>query len=253
VSDLKQLLAFGQDSSLKFRLNSDLDLGDNPNFYIPYFAGELDGNGHTISGLRLDFSCVAQVGLFGYLGYGGMVSQLGVENVNVTATREQGVGGLVGGSAGAVRKSFSTGSVTGTMDVGGLVGWNKGTVSDSYSGSAVSYAGRVGGLVGWNYGGAVSNSYSTGSVTSERNTGGLVGANTLGGTISGSFWDIEASGQASSDGGIGKSTSEMKSIATFSTVGWNVAAVASPNTRNPAFIWNIADGQTYPFLSWQSV
>ena len=177
VSDFKQLLAFGQDASLKFRLTNDLDLGDEPNFYIPYLAGEFDGNGHKISNLRLNFNSVAQVGLFGYLGSAGKVSEVGVENVNVTVAGGWQVGGLAGGSAGTVSKCYSTGSVTGTMEVGGLMGWNGGTVSNSYFTGSVTGDRRVGGLVGWNYGSTVSNSYSTGSVTGTVEVGGLVGYN----------------------------------------------------------------------------
>jgi len=45
----------------------------------------------------------------------------------------------------------------------------------------------------------------------------------------------------------------MKNIATFSGAGWNVVTVADPSTRNTSYTWNIVDGQTYPFLSWQPV
>jgi len=71
------------------------------------------------------------------------------------------------------------------------------------------------------------------------------------GTATDSFWDIETSGQSTSAGGTGKTTEEMKSIATFSGTGWNIIAVASGQT-NPTYIWNIVEGQPYPFLSWQS-
>jgi hypothetical protein len=251
VSDFKQLLAFGQDDSLKFRLKNDLDLGGAPNFYIPYLAGEFNGNGRKISNLGLKFDFVAHVGLFGYLGSGGKVSEVGVENVNITVTGGWQVGGLVGENTGIVSNSYSTGSVTGTGDVGGLAGWNvdDGTVSNSYSTSSVT-GNQGGGLVGWNYGGTVSNSYSTGSVTGEWETGSLVGVNH--GIVSNSFWDIQTSGQGTPDGGTGKTTAEMKSIATFSGVGWDIIAVAHEET-NPAYAWNIVDGVTYPFLSWQSV
>jgi hypothetical protein len=355
IRDFKQLLAFGQDDTLKFRLTNDLDLGDESNFYIPYLAEEFDGNGHKISNLSFDFGFISQVGLFGYLASGGKVSQVGVEEVDITGY--SGVGGLVGENSGTVinsystgsvtgndvvgglvgdnnfgsvsnsystgnvtgstyvgglvghneggnvNNSYSTGSVTGDWDGGGLVGWNDGTVSNSYSTSNVaseqgagglvgwntdtvsnSYAcGRVtgdgnvaglvgsnlgtvsdsysrcnvtgdwqvGGLVGWNNG-TVSNCYSTGSVTANENedVGGLLGDN-FKGNVSKSFWDIETSGQATSDGGTGKTTAEMQGIATFSGAGWNIVAVASPGTRNPSYIWNIVNGATYPFLSWQ--
>jgi hypothetical protein len=71
VDDLKQLLAVGQNASLKFRLTNDLDLAAEPNFYVPYLAGEFDGNGHTICNLSFNFGFVFYVGLFGYIAPGG--------------------------------------------------------------------------------------------------------------------------------------------------------------------------------------
>ena len=150
-------------------------------------------------------------------------------------------------------------SVTGTT-AGGLVGENYGAVSNSYSTGSVAGEAKTGGLMGINWG-TVSNSYSTSSVTGEHYVGGLVGLNYDNGygIVTNSFWDIETSGQATSDGGTGKTTAEMQDITTFSdteTEGldepWNIIAVAL-NETNPTYIWNIVDGQTYPFLSWQSV
>jgi hypothetical protein len=303
VSDFRQLLAFGQNDSLRFRLENDLDLATQYNFYIPYLAGEFDGDGHKISNARLRFDFVGQVGLFGYLASGGRVSELGVENVNIVVHGAQEVGGLVAGNDGTVSDSYSTGSVTGSSHVGGLVGWSIGTVTKSYSTSAVTGEWGVGGLVGLNYWGTVSDSYSTGSVSGQTRVGGLVGANVWtstvsnsysegdvtgnsevgglvgdnggtvnnsystgsvtgnsptgglvgqsGGTVGSSFWNTDTSGQAASARGTGKTTAEMKNIATFVGASWNITAVANPSTRNPSYIWNIVDGQTYPFLSWQ--
>jgi len=98
--------------------------------------------------------------------------------------------------------------------------------------------------------GTVSNSYSTGNVNGNEYLGGLVGYSDEG-TVSGSFWDTETSGQFTSDGGTGKTTAEMKSIATFSSAGWNIITVADLGTRNTAYIWNIATGVPYPFFSLQ--
>jgi len=366
VSDFKELLAFGQNATLKFRLTNDLDLGSEPNFYIPYLAGEFDGNGHIISNLSLNLDVVSVLGLFGCLIQGGTITEVGVENANIVGdilvgglvansrgtvsdsyvngnvTGRMAVGGLMGRNEGIVSNSSFTGSVTGSRFVGGLAGNNApgGTVDNSYANGNVTGKGRymlgglvaynnqaavsnshfdgnvigegeilfVGGLVGRNSGGDVSDSYSTGSVTgwaavgglagdncysgtvnnshstsnviSYANAGGLVGQNYLhadvsnsysigkvigyanaGGlvgvnadesTVSNSFWDTETSGQSTSGGGTGKNTTDMKDIATFSNVGWNIIAVANPSIRNPSYIWNVVDGETYPFLSWQS-
>jgi len=187
------------------------------------------------------------------------------------------IGGLVGHNDGIVNNSYSSGSVTGDSRVGGLVGWNQATLSNSYSSCSVTGNSSVGGLVGdnWYYEGTVGNSYSTGRVTGGRWVGGLVGVNYYGSvthsystgrvtgsmqvgglvgyntdTVSNSFWDTQSSGQATSDGGTGKSNAEMKEIATFSGAAWDICAV-TPGQTNPTYIWNIVDGETYPFLSWE--
>ena len=163
---------------------------------------------------------------------------------------EEIVGGLMAVSGGGmVSNSYSTGSVTGTNGVGGLLGCNHGTISNAYSTGIVNGERYVGGLVGDNTD-TVSNSYSTGSVTGTEAVGGLVGRNRLDGVASNSFWDVETSGQATSDGGTGKNTTEMKDIMTFSDTGWDIIGVAL-NQTNPSHIWNIVNNVTYPFLSWE--
>jgi len=276
ASDFKQLLAFGQNATLKFRLTNDLDLGVEPNFHIAYLAGEFDGNGYKISNLSFNLNFVYGVGLFGYLAPGGKVSQVGVDNVNITGRHFVGAlvgfnyggtvsnsystgsvtgnycaGGLVAISyPGTVSNSYSTASVSGSISVGGLVGQNKGTVINSYFAGSVTGNDHIGGLVAASSG-TVTNSYSVGSVTGDYYVGGLLGWNT--GTVSNSFWDIQTSGESYSAGGTGKTTAEMQDINTFSSASWDMAAVANPSTRNPSYIWNIVDDGTYPFLSWQPV
>ena len=166
------------------------------------------------------------------------------------------VGGLVGHNLyGTVMNSYSEGNVTGHDYVGGLVGRNGGTVRSSYSNASVSGDSRVGGLAGSNEV-TVANCHSTGSVTGTAYVGGLVAVNE--GTVSDSFWDAEASGMEESDGGTGKTTAELMDITTFTDTAtegldepWDIIAVG-PGLTNPVYTWNIVDGETYPFLSWQS-
>jgi hypothetical protein len=185
--------------------------------------GTFDGQGYEIRDLFIGRPTENDVGLFGAIDEGGVVTDIGAVNVIVTGWNY--VGGLVGRNRGTVLNCYSSGHVTGYSRVGGLFGDNTGTVSDSYSTGSVTGDSYVGGLVGWNDEGTVSNS----------------------------FWDIETSGQSTSDGGTGKTTAQMEDIITFLDAGWNITAVANPGTRNPSYIWNIVDGQTYPFLSWQPV
>jgi len=197
---------------------------------ILYFQGvpiglheTFDGQGYEIRDLFINRPGEDYVGLFHSVEPGGVIQDIGV--VNATVIGGKYVGGLVGCNHGTVSDSYSTGSVSGNEH-------------DTY----------VGGLVGSNTDGTVSDSYSTGNVTGNSHVGGLVGSNEA--TVNNSFWDTETSGQATSDGGTGKNTTEMQDIITFSGAAWNITAVAL-NETNPAYIWNIVNNVTYPFLSWQ--
>ncbi|MGF1583740.1 MAG: hypothetical protein ACFCUM_00335 [Bacteroidales bacterium] len=130
---------------------------------------------------------------------------------------------------------------------GGLAGCNqKGRIANSYSRSTITVqssgaAERVGGLAGCSdLKGDILNSYSMGLVTVSGNVtayGGLLGSIGLvdPGTVTHSYWDTGTSGQSGSEGGLGRTTSQMQNQATFS--GWDFAN-----------IWNIMEGETYPFL-----
>jgi len=179
------------------------------------FTGVFDGNGHTISHVTMQGE--AYVGLFGHMGSHAEIKDLGVVDVNITASGmhvgglvgsngydegqvvveggiithcystgaikgENRVGGLVGSNCrGRVTYCYSTGAVSGTeWSVGGLVGQNDGSVIQCYSTSAVSGKAGVGGLVGSTDIGDVIHSYSRGAVRGESTVGGLVGSHGIG-------------------------------------------------------------------------
>jgi hypothetical protein len=219
------------------------------NDYVGGLVGHSDG---TVSKSYSTGSVTGQEHVGSLVGHnGGIVSN---SHSSGSVTGDSRVGGLVGWNQATLNNSYSSGSVTGNSSVGGLVGDNwyyEGTISNSYSTGSVTGGWWVGGLVGVNYYGSVTHSYSTGRVTGSSQFGGLVGYNTD--TVSNSFWDTQTSGQATSDGGTGKTTARMQDIATFSGAGWDIIAVADPGTRNPAYTWNIVYGVTYPFLSCQLV
>ncbi len=98
-------------------------------------------------------------------------------------------------------------------------------------------------------------SYSTSSVRGSENVGGLVGYTTQGqgrrgplGSATASFWDVETSGQTTSDGGTGKTTTEMQTSSTFLNVGWDFA---DETANGPNDIWKISEGLDYPRLWWE--
>jgi hypothetical protein len=162
------------------------------------------------------------------------------------------VGGLVGGNwYSYVTQSYSTGSVSGTgWYVGGLVGRNQdASVVDCYSMGAVSGGSYVGGLVGvCFYPSGVDKCYSTGTVSGEEGVGGLIGKNERG-TGYFCFWDVETSGQATSAGGMGKTTAEMQTSNTFLPAYWDFAGETKNGTKD---IWWIDEGKDYPRLWWEA-
>ena len=171
------------------------------------FSGNLNGQGHTISGLFINRTSIQNVALIGYLAAGGAVSNVGV--IGATITGWEMVGGIVGTNYGTVSNVYSSGSVTATSaGAGGLVGYNFQTVSNGYSNSTVSGPLYVGGAVGLNNiaagptAGAISQVYATGAVTgtgaSPSAIGGLVGFN--GGSITASYWDSYTTGRVSGVG-----------------------------------------------------
>ncbi|WZL72511.1 GLUG motif-containing protein [Clostridiaceae bacterium 35-E11] len=235
------------------------------------FAGAFDGDGYKTSNLTINRPTTDYVGLFGCSS--GVLKNIGLENVNVKGAKYTGgllgmsdsggyseanyatgnvvgtqyVGGLAGGTPGnnlQIAKSYANVDVQGNWGVGGLVGMMYGSISNSYAtGNVVGANGsiRVGGLVGEPYGN-ISNCYATGSVSGNGSeVGGLTGylLSQSYEPIS-SYWDIETSGQATSKGGIGKTTIEMQQQVTYEN--WDFDS-----------IWKISAQYNggYPFLQWQ--
>jgi hypothetical protein len=244
-----------------------LPIGDGA---TPY-TGTFNGLGHTISNLTINRSTTDQVGLFGQVGTGGSVQNIGLVGGSITGNSM--VGGLVGKNAyGAISNSYATGTVSGTYNVGGLVGYNdNGTISQAYASGSVNGDYSAGGLVGYNFLGAISQSYASGSVTGTGSVGGLVGVNEAGaitrayatgavsgdtnvgglagfnnGEISSSYWDTDTTGRVDSAGGIGMTTAQMQIQANFTS-----ATVANGNV-NPAWdmrnTWVMYEGHTSPLL-----
>jgi hypothetical protein len=181
---------------------------------IGTFTGSFDGQGYEIRDLFIDRPSRTAVGLFGYVGEGGLVEDIGVVNANVTGRYN--VGGLAGENYGTMNSSNSTGTVTGDDYVGGLVGLNEGgSVINSHSTSSVSGGSWVGGLVGWNDW-IMSDSYSTGSVNGTEKVGGLVGLN--GGTVSSNSYSTgNVTGTGEHVGGL---------------VGWNEGTVSDSHSSS---------------------
>jgi len=213
--------------------------------------------------------------------YGTISDSHATGNVTGTGDQEE-MGGLIGRqrSTGRVSNSYATGNVTGIdniggligegdegsiasgvyaaglvagegltdQDLGGLLGENAGTLTNCYATGEVDQGGDSGGLVGENTGsGTVSNCYSTGEVDAETvgTDGGLVAVNS--GSVSNSFWDKVTSDAETSAGGTGKTTAELKTLATFTDAGWSITESCDATT-----IWGLCSTRNsgYPYLTF---
>ncbi|MBX3512046.1 MAG: filamentous hemagglutinin N-terminal domain-containing protein [Xanthobacteraceae bacterium] len=169
------------------------------------------------------------------------------------------VGGLVGyNNAGIISFSYSTASVQGQFETGGLAGASfHGRISQSYALGNVTGASNntlpfqeflpgTGGLIGFAFSSNDSayppsfiiQSYAAGTINASPYSGGLVGVQgILPTSISNSYWDQQSSGTLISAGGVGLTTSQLKS---------GLPAGFSPS------VWAISSSVNngYPYLRW---
>lgn len=128
---------------------------------------------------------VSGVGTAGGEGVGGLVGKTAgsirgsyfAGSVNVSGPSYQ-VGGLAGYSAGFVKNSYNTAAVQGDSGVGGLVGSSDAVIETSYNNGNISGTSSVGGLAGIiNTGRSITNSYNSGTINGTDAVGGLAGDN----------------------------------------------------------------------------
>ncbi len=169
-----------------YQLVADLDLTGIEMRRIGYdgvnaFTGQFHGDGHTISNLLLLMPASNYVGLFGFIGNGGQVENLGVVDTIVSGRAY--VGGLCGyNNGGEISHSSSSGFITDSdRAAGGLCGMNSGKIKQSYATSVLmGNYGYVGGLCGMNTGtdASITQCYATSALMNNIGLiGGLCGYN----------------------------------------------------------------------------
>ena len=356
ISEPNQLIAIGANPDLldkNFILTNDIifDPNNNPEHVfekaliggwgiesyglVTVFNGMFQGNNKSIRNLKMssqEMTSLEYLGLFYAIGQSGVVENLNLVNVEITALDDATVGALAERNDGTIRscnvQTTMTGSITGgglvfvnngtieacqtmvSMDLtyvscaGGLVGDNRGTLSNCSSSGHITgptddhppfqYLGgciglnegritacrsdvnlvgtaSIGGFAGATEPGSVIvGCYANGNVSGEWAVGGFVGesgrnseiitcystgkvtpiggdndyicgfASYNEGTIYLCYWDTQSSQIVQSQGGIGKTTAEMKSLDTF--VGWGYDDV-----------WVMDPENDYPRLKWENV
>ena len=200
TAELKAVADIVNDGSRDINIILDKDIDLTNTTWTPIgiddkhqYIGTFDGGNHTISGLTVTGSD-QYAGLFGYIGDGGTVKNVKLENVRIASGYQNAyVGGVVGYSFfGNIENCSVSGSVSGNSNsngtyngVGGVVGYQwGGSITGCSSSATVQGTGGVGGVVGQtNFSAILTACYATKDVTVERtptnNTyaGGVVGYN----------------------------------------------------------------------------
>jgi hypothetical protein len=244
-----------------------------------YSEVTVNGNGYKIGGLvgsNYNGSVIKNSYSLGSVtGAGEKVGGLAGECISSTITdcysaadvngASEKAGGLVGYCDKAlINTSYSTGNVQSNGgQAGGLIGridnWTY--VKNCYSRGNVSSTDHAGGLIGYLYESRILNCYSTGSVNANSDVGGLLGYNGGSGYAENNFWDTQASGQSSSAMATGKTSAEMKDVATFTSLSstglssaWDFVSDPNDDSGSEDY-WDmdqlaeVNDG--YPILTWQ--
>ena len=160
ISSAKELVSFSKNCALDtwsqgktVRLTADIDLTAVDFAPIPTFGGTFLGDGHTISGLRIDASG-SRMGLFRYIQKGAVVRDLHVSGTVTPDGSRTFVGGIAGVNAGAIQSCSFRGIVKGDEAVGGIVGRNDetGEIAGCTASGTVQGLDATGGIAGRNLG-----------------------------------------------------------------------------------------------------
>ena len=165
-----------------------------------YFCGDFDGDGHTVSGIRIYNYYHGNQGLFGYLGSNANIHDLRLADARITGLSN--VGGIVGYNISGVVTRCHVASNVAIHNVnsypsnyGGIVGWNNGTIEQCTSAVTLTIADAsnsryYGGIAGQNYDGTLRDNLAIGAtVPAAKNNyyGAIVGYND-GGTLQRNYY-----------------------------------------------------------------
>ena len=149
-------------------LANDIDLSKADFVPIATFAGTFDGNGYTISGIKITKKGSA-TGLFRYIQSGATVKNLNVSgNITPDGTQKN-IGGIAGYNEGTILNCTFSGSIKAKTNVGGIAGYvaETGVIKDcTFNGSVIATS-YTGGIAGQNFG-TIENCENSGSINTKN-------------------------------------------------------------------------------------
>lgn len=149
----------------------------------PALAITLDGDGHTVSGLRCDAG-YTHTGLFAKIAKDGIVKNLKIELADGNVyTESNSFGAIVGLNKGIISNCEVIGTVSDGLNIGGIAGENMGTIERCHTAGSISSAttsASVGGICGNVSTGNITDCYSDMAVITTATSsygGGIAGKN----------------------------------------------------------------------------
>lgn len=134
------------------RLEKDLSLAGIDFLPVPTFGGTFDGQGHSISDIKIDAK-FSQTGLFSVIQESGVVCNLNVSGEYMEESSDH-VGGIAGENRGTIENCSFRGTIKGSSEIGGIAGKNEanGKVRDCAAEGSIAGKSMTGGIVGNNLG-----------------------------------------------------------------------------------------------------
>ena len=141
---------------------------------VHLYNGTFDGRNHTISGLYFNNTSTSYIGLFGYVGTSGNISNVGI--IDSYFNGNYYVGSICGyNSGGTMEDCYNTANVSGSNYIGGICGKNEGTIKTCYHTANVSSlqdnSSNVGGICGYNAKGEIISCYYDSTTYSGKKVG----------------------------------------------------------------------------------
>lgn len=235
-----------------------------------YSTGSVNGTiyiggliGHINSGTSVE-STFSECSVNGTASVGGLI---GYSKTNTTLTKSyatgdvQTTGANSGGLVGyayqmtSISECFATGDVSGDESVGAFGGnmygtnpSNRLTINNCYASGNVQGTSIVGSFSGRFNRVIVDNCYSLGSITYIESSVGAFTSSAFSTTCTNSFWNSTTAGVATSPIAIGKTSEELRTLATFIDSNWDFVD-ESANGENDYWTLNSEINDGFPYLT----
>lgn len=167
VATADEFVKIGKNPTGKFVLTADIDMdGKDFNGFTSDFSGTIDGQGHKVKNLKVEFNGDNEKGVF-YKTVGATIKNIAFENMQVLGHGTKRIG-LVGNASGTTFEQVAvTGKVNGDDNVALLTGHaDNVTFKNCYVSGEVVAAMQAGGFIGQTEGkgASIENSYFNGDI-----------------------------------------------------------------------------------------